>query len=115
MTRSALLLGLALLTAACGDKQPATANDAVADAGLEQEDVIANDVTAIDAATADDAKMAADVPAPVGGDLGNAADNASAKSERKSSAPARRDETPASAQAPAPAADTATEPGDNAT
>ena len=113
MTRSALILGLALLTAACGDKQPATANDAVADVGLEQEDVIANDVTAIDAATADDAKMAADVPAPLGGDLGNTADNGAAKSERKSAAPARREERPA-AQAPAPAADTATEPGDNA-
>ncbi|GLR47355.1 hypothetical protein [Sphingomonas astaxanthinifaciens] len=111
MTRSALLLGLALLTAACGDKQPATANDAVADAGLEQEDVIANDVTAIDAATADDAKMAADVPAPIGGDLGNAADKGAdkgTKSEKKASAPGKSDNEPA------PAADNAAEPGDNA-
>ena len=56
MTRLALTVApLLLLLAACGDKQPATVNESVSDSGLEQENVVAGDVTAIDAATADDA------------------------------------------------------------
>lgn len=65
--RSALPFALAplLLIAGCGDKQPATMNQAAGDAGLEQENVVAGDVTAIDAATADDARMADDMAPPV--------------------------------------------------
>nr|WP_314446602.1 hypothetical protein [uncultured Sphingomonas sp.] len=65
---AAALAPLLLLLAACGDQQPATVNEGVSDAGLEQENVVAGDVTAIDAATADDAGMANDLPPP---DLGN--------------------------------------------
>jgi type IV secretory pathway VirB10-like protein len=89
--RPALLLGLALVTAACGKKEEAATNDAVAQAGLEQENVIANDVTAIDAATADDARMAADMPAPADGELANLSANLSNSSEAKpKKAPARK-------------------------
>ncbi|UUR09257.1 hypothetical protein [Sphingomonas glaciei] len=66
MSRTLLPLALAplLLLAGCGDQQPATVNESVGDAGLEQENVVSGDVTAIDAATADDARMANDLPAP---------------------------------------------------
>lgn len=62
--RLALLAAPALLLAACGDKQPATVNEAASDAGLAQENVVAGDVTAIDAATADDSRMADDMAPP---------------------------------------------------
>lgn len=63
-----LILALAplLVLAACGDKQPATVNETAGDAGLAQENVVAGDVTAIDAATADDSRMANDVAPPLG-------------------------------------------------
>lgn len=77
MTRLSLLLPLALLLAACGGKEEAATNDSAADVGLAQENVIANDVTAIDAATADDSKMAADTPPPLDGELGNGDGNTS--------------------------------------
>jgi hypothetical protein len=53
-----------LLLAGCGDQQPATVNESVGDAGLAQENVVPGDVTAIDAATADDARMANDMAPP---------------------------------------------------
>jgi uncharacterized lipoprotein YajG len=61
-----LALASLLLLAACGDQQPATVNESVDDAGLAQENVVAGDVTAIDAATADDARMANDLAPPIG-------------------------------------------------
>ncbi len=64
MSRSLLALVPLLLLAACGDQQPAAFNEAVDDAGLAQENVVAGDVTAIDAATADDARMANDTAPP---------------------------------------------------
>lgn len=73
MSRPALLaLAPLLLLAACGDKQSATVNESVSDSGLEQENVVAGDVTAIDAATADDARMANDLPPPaIDEEIGN--------------------------------------------
>jgi hypothetical protein len=53
-----------LLLASCGDKQPATVNETGDDSGLAQENVVVGDVTAIDAATADDSGMAEDIPPP---------------------------------------------------
>ena len=64
--RLALALAPLLVLAACGDKQPDTVNETASDAGLAQENVVAGDVTAIDAATADDARMANDVAPPLG-------------------------------------------------
>ena len=70
--RLALALApLLLLLAACGEKQTAIVNDSAGDAGLEQENVVAGDVTAIDAATADDAAMANDMAPPALDDEGN--------------------------------------------
>lgn len=93
MSRPALIIGLALLAAACGDQQPATVNDSGADAALTQENLVVGDVTAIDAATADDANMAADVPAPLD-ELGNdgeaaAKDRPATERPRGRSEPAR--------------------------
>lgn len=62
--RLILALSPLLMLAACGDRQPATVNESVSDAGLERENVVAGDVTAIDAATADDSRMANDMPPP---------------------------------------------------
>ena len=64
MRRIALTAALALALAACGDKQPETVNETGTDAALAQEGVVPNDVTAIDAATADDARMANDMAPP---------------------------------------------------
>ena len=72
MTRLALPFAAMLLLSACGDKQqPAIVNETVSDSGLEQENVIAGDVTAIDAATADDAQMANDMAPPALDDEGD--------------------------------------------
>ena len=64
--RLALAFAPLLLLAACGEKQAVTVNDSAGDAGLEQENVVAGDVTAIDAATADDSRMANDTAPPLG-------------------------------------------------
>jgi hypothetical protein len=73
-------LALALLLAACGDNQPAVVNEGGGDAGLAQENVIPGDVTAIDAATADDARMAADL-APPADNFSNLSENEAVTNE----------------------------------
>ena len=55
-----LAAGSALILTACGDDSQSE-NAQNADAGLTAESIVANDVTAIDAVTADAANMAADV------------------------------------------------------
>lgn len=85
MSRLTLLpLALAtLLLAGCGDKQPAALNEAAGDSGLEQENVVAGDVTAIDAAMADDARMADDRAPPAPGENAPEAANAEEAEENE--------------------------------
>jgi hypothetical protein len=106
MIRPALTLSLALLIAACGGNDADTANDAVADVGLEQEDVITNDVTAIDAATADAAGMAADMAPPSGNELDDNTGSAPRRERRPGTAvPANESDAPepADSEEPEPA------------
>ena len=69
------IAGSALALSGCGDNQ-ATENTLNIDATATAEDIASNDTTAIDAATGDDANMAADVNYILNEDE-NAADNAS--------------------------------------
>ena len=55
-----LVAGIALAVSACGKKQAAD-NAVVIDANADAENIASNDTTAIDAATGEDANMAADV------------------------------------------------------
>lgn len=77
-----LVAGAALAISACNKEQP-TANTTNVDEDLAAQNVSANDTTSIDAATGEDANMAADVNFTVNeadnqaGD-DNAADNADA-------------------------------------
>jgi hypothetical protein len=76
MIRFALLAAAALSLSACGKEQQATGNGTAAEEDFTREAIVANDITAIDAATADSANMAADVAPDV--DLtneGNAAED----------------------------------------
>jgi len=75
MTRFVLLAAAALSLSACGKEQAAAGNGTAAEEDFTRDAIVANDITAIDAATADSANMAADVAPDI--DLaneGNAAD-----------------------------------------
>jgi hypothetical protein len=68
---TAAILGLA----ACGDRDAAAGNEVAVDQGFSTENTAANDLTAIDAATADASGMAADAEANLMlEDLGNETD-----------------------------------------
>ena len=91
-------LAASLALSGCGEKQ-ATGNTNALDQALSAEDFVANDATAIDAATGADANMAADVEFNA---LDNESGNGSPRSAGSDSASPRR---------PAPATnDTAPEP-----
>ena len=62
MIRTCLIALAALGLAACNKDQPAQGNQAFSDDDFTQSAIVANDVTAIDAATGDAANMAADLP-----------------------------------------------------
>ena len=77
-----LVAGAALTVSACNNDQP-TANTTNVDQDLAAQNVSANDTTSIDAATGEDANMAADVNYTVNetdnlGDDDNSADNSKA-------------------------------------
>ena len=74
MRRIAFTAALLLTLAACGDKQPETVNESGSDAALAQEGVVPNDVTAIEAATADDARMANDMAPPTPDEVASESD-----------------------------------------
>ena len=112
MRRLILLAGAAVALSACGSDQQSE-NNVNVDQALGAENIVANDITAIDAVTAAAANMAADVE--VGNELiANLDGNAAAERPRRpgtSTRPARpRSETPAAEPAtePAPASNSAT-------
>jgi hypothetical protein len=61
MIRFILFAAAALSLSACGKEQAATGNGTATEEDFTREAIVANDITAIDAATADSANMAADV------------------------------------------------------
>jgi hypothetical protein len=97
-----LVTGAALALAACGSNGQA-GNATNVSEGLTAENIVSNDVTAIDAVTGDAANMAADMPLDVtnemGDDLGNAAapgrstSRPSAKTAPATEAPATNEAT----------------------
>lgn len=83
MIRSFLIATAALAVAACGGDGPTAGNDASGEEEFTREAIVANDITAIDAATSDAANMAADVAPEIeeGNDL-NAASEPEAEGNR---------------------------------
>lgn len=100
-----LTAGIALSLSACGkhDQREAATN---ADEGMTAENIVTNDVTAIDAVTADAANMAADVNYMMPVD--NGPDNAlnPTNDSANAAAPASRKARPKSPSASAPGRDT---------
>ena len=108
--RATLLLAAALALAACSNNDQ-TDNTLNVDENLTAENIVSNDVTAIDAVTGDAANMAADVDMNFGNleeNAGEAATNGPAKSTR----PAPKKPEPA--PKPAPEANTAANAAGNA-
>jgi hypothetical protein len=97
------IAGAALALTACGNNGQAGNTTNVGE-GLTAENIVYNDVTAIDAVTGDAANMAADVDVSftneLGNDLGNAA-TPSATSSRPAARPRPATETPATNDATA--------------
>ena len=109
------IVGAAAL-AACGQNDQAD-GDQDLNRSLTAQNIVANDVTAIDAVTGDAANMAEDVDftEDLANELGEADGNGSAASSRPrrpSTEPARRDARPAT---PAPEPAPATTPASNTT
>jgi hypothetical protein len=95
MRASILIAGMALALAACGNDQ--SNNTTNADQSLSAENIVSNDVTAIDAVTASDANMAADVNyLPV-------VDNSASGSSDSSSRPSRPSGSTNDSATPTPA------------
>ena len=105
------IAGAALALAACGNNGQAGNTTNVGE-GLTAENIVYNDVTAIDAVTGDAANMAADVDVGFTNEMGNELGNA-ATSPGPSSRPAVRSrpatEAPATNEAAANEAENATE------
>jgi len=108
--RALILIALTLALAACG-KNAQTDNTENIDESLTAENIVSNDVTAIDAVTGDAANMAAE--SPVGnldtGPIENTADNlGNAIAPAKPAAKRPRPKTTTKPAGPAPAATNAT-------
>jgi hypothetical protein len=96
-----LVTGAALALAACGNNGQA-GNTANIDGGLTAEDIVSNDVTAIDAVTGADANMAADVDVSFTNELVDNLENAATPtgpSSRPATRPGPEAETPAANEA----------------
>jgi hypothetical protein len=98
--RALIIAGAFLALAGCGNNDQ-TDNTTNVDENLAAENMVTNDVTAIDAVTADAANMAADVnyTAELDNGLGNTLDNAVKGASPRPSRPASRP----SGASPAPA------------
>lgn len=109
MRRLILLAGAAIALSACGNDQQ-SGNNLNADQALGAENIVANDITAIDAVTGAAANMAADVE--ITNDLVANLDNATDQPRRPGSSTRRvrpRGESPPAQPAePPPASNTAT-------
>lgn len=107
-----LVTGIALTLAACGSNGQA-GNTTNIDQGLTAENIVSNDVTAIDAVTGDAANMAADMDVSFTNELGNGLANTTTSSQptsREPATPKPAAETPTSNDASAnEAANSATE------
>jgi len=90
MIRTSLILTAALALAACGKNGTAEANQAFSDEDFTQSAIVANDVTAIDAATGDAANMAADVPPDAAMDNGAGDEGSTAATPSRSEVRDRR-------------------------
>jgi len=91
--RALILIAGALVLAACS-KNGQTDNTQNVDENLTAENIVSNDVTAIDAVTGDAANMAADVDMNFG-NLNEISDNTPATQPQRPSRPAPRISTPA--------------------
>jgi hypothetical protein len=91
-----LVVGAALALAACGKNNQADVN-ANAGEGLTADNIVSNDVTAIDAVTGDAANMAADMPVDFTNEMGNELSNGTtpATGSRPAARPRPATETPA--------------------
>lgn len=107
-----LVTGTALTLAACGSNGQA-GNTTNIDQGLTAENIVSNDVTAIDAVTGDAANMAADMDVNFINEMDNGLGNAATSSKptsRQPATPKPAPETPTSNDASAnEAANSATE------
>jgi hypothetical protein len=98
---------LALPVAACGNNDQ-TDNTQNVDENLSAENIVSNDVTAIDAVTGDSANMAADSDINDLGNVANATGNASAFPKPKPETVTPKGSTSTSKPAPSPVENTAT-------
>jgi hypothetical protein len=108
--RAPLVLAAAFALSACGNNDQAD-NTINVDENLSAENIVSNDVTAIDAVTGAAANMAADVDMNFGNldvNEGAAATNQAAKKPSADTSPRRSTPPPAESNSSAPAANTVT-------
>ena len=103
--RALILIAGALLLSACGNNDH-TDNTQNIDENLTAENIVSNDVTAIDAVTGDAANMAADVDMNYGNLDQNESGNASASPKPKPETDSPKGSTSTSKPAPSPVENT---------
>ena len=108
-----LVTGLTLTLAACGKDEQAN-NTVNVDQAVMSDDLVANDVTAIDAVTGEAANMAADVDINFTNQMLGSSNEGSAKGDAPRSRPHSSEPRP-QPSSPSPAAEPATNAATNAT
>src|SRR5690348_18362528 len=104
--RSLILIAAAALSVSACKNNDATDNTMNVDENLTAENIVSNDVTAIDAVTGDAANMAADVDMNYGNLDQNEAGNASAPPKPKPQTDSTKGSTSTSKPAPSPVQNT---------